>query len=189
MNPFSEIYLMKPKVTEILEAAIPLFGSKGYAATTMRDLASVVNVRAASLYAHIKNKEEVLELLCFGMAEDFFKGLKEIQNKEMVPEKKLRAFAEIHLDLVLKNPEITAVYSQEWRHLGDRKAEFIHLRKQYEKEVGMLLADYKKFETPKQLEFSTRLLLQNLNSAYVWAKSYENATIKSLVIKQIFEGL
>ncbi len=180
---------IKPKVSEILTAALPLFVSKGYTATSMRDIAASMNIRAASLYAHIKGKEEILELFCFGMSQEFIDCLNHIKTSEISPELRLKSFVEAHLNLVLKSPEITSVYTQEWKHLGKRKNEFIELRKSYEKEVEDLLRILNAQYTPLQAEFSSRLILQNLNSAYLWTKSFDKEFIKSTIINLIFNRL
>jgi AcrR family transcriptional regulator len=44
----------------ILRAAIELFATKGYAATSVRDIASVVGIEAASVYNHMASKEQLL---------------------------------------------------------------------------------------------------------------------------------
>lgn len=47
----------------ILEEALTLFSNKGYAATTMRDIADAVGMKAASLYNHFKGKWELFDAL------------------------------------------------------------------------------------------------------------------------------
>ncbi len=44
---------------DILEAAALLFGERGYAATSMRDIARRVGLLGGSLYHHIRSKEEL----------------------------------------------------------------------------------------------------------------------------------
>lgn len=53
---------MKPesRKQEIINAAAVLFKDKGYSAVTMRDLASAMGIKAASLYNHIQSKQEIL---------------------------------------------------------------------------------------------------------------------------------
>ena len=52
---------MKPtdRKTEIITVAAQLFKEKGYSAVTMRDIAQAMNIKAASLYNHIKSKQEI----------------------------------------------------------------------------------------------------------------------------------
>jgi AcrR family transcriptional regulator len=51
----------------IQEAAVVLFGERGYHAVSVRELAEAVGIRPASLYAHITSKEEVLlDLMLIG---------------------------------------------------------------------------------------------------------------------------
>ena len=45
---------------QILNAAIDLFGSRGFAATSMKDLASAAGVRAPAFYNHFSSKERIL---------------------------------------------------------------------------------------------------------------------------------
>ena len=55
----------------ILQKAAAMFREKGFAATSMRDLAETVGIEAASLYNHIRSKNEILEAICFDVANRF----------------------------------------------------------------------------------------------------------------------
>jgi len=48
---------------KILKTALKLFSTKGYKATTVRDIAGVMGVKQSALYNHFKNKDEILETL------------------------------------------------------------------------------------------------------------------------------
>ena len=61
---------LKEKQKKILDVAVELFKEKGYMGSSVRDLATRLNIKAASLYAHIRSKEEILEWICFGIAQE-----------------------------------------------------------------------------------------------------------------------
>ncbi len=48
---------------KILKTALKLFSSKGYKATTVRDIAGELGMKQSALYNHFKNKDEILETL------------------------------------------------------------------------------------------------------------------------------
>ncbi len=48
---------MKPTPERILDAAEDIFAEKGYAATSLGDIADMVGIRSPSLYNHFRNKE------------------------------------------------------------------------------------------------------------------------------------
>lgn len=47
----------------ILDAAFALFSAKGFSATSMRDIADSVGIKAASLYNHFAGKQELFDAL------------------------------------------------------------------------------------------------------------------------------
>jgi len=54
--------------SEILRAAARLFRDRGYQATTLRDIAAIVNMKAGSIYYHFDSKDEILaEVLDLGI--------------------------------------------------------------------------------------------------------------------------
>ena len=48
---------------KILKYSLKLFATKGYKATTVRDIAGAVGIKQSALYNHFKNKDEILETL------------------------------------------------------------------------------------------------------------------------------
>lgn len=51
---------------EVLDAAGELFTTRGYAATSTRQVADAVGIRQASLYHHFRTKDDILEALLSG---------------------------------------------------------------------------------------------------------------------------
>ena len=118
---------------QIEGVATELFRKKGYAATSMRDLAQAVGMEAASIYSHIKNKEALLSSICFRLADAFMDAKKEMELQTMPAPQLLQKAIEAHVRVITNNLDASAVFLHEWRHLSPEPlAEFIALRKAYE---------------------------------------------------------
>lgn len=52
-----------PRTAAVREAALDLFASQGYRATTMQDIADRVGIRGPSLYKHVRSKQELLVMV------------------------------------------------------------------------------------------------------------------------------
>ncbi|MCU7619107.1 TetR/AcrR family transcriptional regulator [Chryseobacterium sp. PBS4-4] len=184
---------LKEKQKKILDVAVELFKEKGYMGSSVRDLATKLNIKAASLYAHIRSKEEILEWICFGIAHEFFAQLQEIKNTNLPPKEKLNLFIDKHLSVVLKNRDVTHIYSNEWKHLDGRLPEFIEMRKNYQLEVEQLLLEIYSAENweLKSPTFTTRFILHTLNNSYFWFKrnTESSVDIKEEIRDKILFGL
>ncbi|AYZ37267.1 TetR/AcrR family transcriptional regulator [Chryseobacterium indologenes] len=169
---------LKEKQRKILDVAVELFKEKGYMGSSVRDLATKLNIKAASLYAHIRSKEEILEWICFGIAQEFFDQLQEVKSTDISPKDKLNLFLDKHLSVVLKNRDVTHIYSNEWKHLEERLPEFVELRKNYQQEVEALISEIYQAEgwELKSPSFTTRFILHTLNNSYFWFKRNSDST-------------
>ncbi|MFA1821906.1 TetR/AcrR family transcriptional regulator C-terminal domain-containing protein [Virgibacillus oceani] len=56
-------------IQKIIDMSISLINEKGLEALTMRKLATKLNVQASAVYWHVKNKEELLQLLSIKISE------------------------------------------------------------------------------------------------------------------------
>ena len=116
---------------QIERQATALFKDRGYAASSMRELAQILRIEAASLYSHIKSKEEILQKICFEMAEAFFEALDLLEAAS--PDLKLEAAIKSHFRVISQNTDASAVFFNEWRHLSEPYlSEFLKLRTRYE---------------------------------------------------------
>ena len=64
------------RITEILNAAEPLFYSKGYHETAISDIAQKMGVAYGVVYYYFKSKEELLEALINRELSDFISKIK-----------------------------------------------------------------------------------------------------------------
>ena len=65
----------------IIRKASALFRTKGFTATSMRDLAISVGVEAPSLYNHIGSKSELLQDICFKIADELLRNWRKQKGK------------------------------------------------------------------------------------------------------------
>ncbi len=119
--------------SEIRHTAKKLFKEKGYAGTSMRDLAKEVGIEAASLYNHLSSKEELLHEMCFDIADQFFQAFLSSTAAEKTPSKKLKAAIKAHIVVIANNLDASAVFFHEWIFLKEPElGKFKKLRYQYE---------------------------------------------------------
>lgn len=119
----------------IFTAAAKLFRDRGYQATSMRDLAEAVDLKASSLYNHIGSKEEILKEICLANADKFSEGMRRIQNLSVSPIEKIRSLVNLHVDIAMSDYTSVTSFNDEWRHLGEPSLSiFKEKRKKYEHE-------------------------------------------------------
>src|SRR3984957_559256 len=81
----------------IIEKASRLFREKGFGAASMRDLAEHVGVEAASLYNHIQSKSEILQTICFKVANEFMTNLEAVEASAQPTLKKMEGITPRHI--------------------------------------------------------------------------------------------
>ena len=97
----------------IKEAAI-IFKQKGYSATSMRELAEKVGIEAASLYNHIRSKDEILEEICFNVAHEYLSFITDIEKSNNTYSEKLSNLIDTHVRLIIKCVNELSVANNDW---------------------------------------------------------------------------
>jgi TetR/AcrR family transcriptional regulator, cholesterol catabolism regulator len=127
---------------QLLETSARLFKHNGYASTSMRDLAAELGMEAASLYHHVKSKEEILEIICFTIASKLMLAIKEVNDIYFDAHQKLELAIRNHVTILTENANQSAVFLHEWRNLTEPKlSEFKELRNNYEQEIKTIITD------------------------------------------------
>lgn len=156
---------------QIVDAAALLFKQKGYASTSMRDLATELGIEAASIYHHIKSKEELLESICFDMANKFISNAKEVNDIYFNAEERLRMAIKLHIETITENQNQSAVFLSEWRNLSEPKLSlFKQLRNQYENQFTIILIDGENEDIFDQTDkkFAVLSILSTINFVNEW---------------------
>lgn len=87
----------------ILEDAAKLFYENGYHATSMREVAAVVGIKAASVYNHFSGKEEILFEIAHGTMKEMLAGGRAAVSSASSPEAELRRLVEFHVRYSAQN--------------------------------------------------------------------------------------
>jgi AcrR family transcriptional regulator len=153
---------------QVIRSAAELFKEKGYAASSMRDLAQKLGIEAASLYSHIKSKEEILQTLCFDLAAEFRTSLNAVEKQDVPASKKLTLGIIGHVNVMAKDLTSAAVFMNEHRHLSQPfLRDFLLLRINYINrfkkiiEEGVQNSEFKK-------DIDTKLSVMTLFSSLNW---------------------
>ena len=123
-----------PRRLQIEEAASELFRERGYAATSVRDIAQALNLQGGSLYAHMASKEDVLWSIVIRAADRFNAQVGPIAaDTSASPADRLANMIRAHVGVVTSIQQDAAVFLHEWRFLSlPRRAEMSARRDEYE---------------------------------------------------------
>jgi AcrR family transcriptional regulator len=157
---------------EVVEAAVKVFYEKGYAASTIQDVADVVGVLKGSLYHYISSKEDLLFRILQESHEQTRELMTEISELEVEPMERLRTYLERTYLWYLSHPERVSVYFNQQQHLtGSKRSEMLIQMREYEHYLRELLAEAKgagALRSDLDLKLASFFLLGALNSLPTW---------------------
>ncbi len=118
----------------ILKNAAMLFRTKGYKATSVRELADTLGIEASSLYNHIGSKAEMLQEICFDVATtDYSVFMQTIITSTDNAKVKTIQLIQFHIQKLYKDFDKVYVANHEWKQLQKKQLEeFLIQRKIYE---------------------------------------------------------
>jgi AcrR family transcriptional regulator len=153
----------------LLDAAAELFRRKGYAQATTRELAEALGIRKATLYHHIKNKQDLLEALCL---ESLRRLTEEIAALPPDAPDHLRAIMVRHLTSALRDRNLHAATLGELHALApERRARVAAGRRAYQQLIReAIAADQARgyLRDDIDAEYLTLALLNLLNWSIYW---------------------
>ena len=181
--------------TEIISVAAKLFKEKGYSAVTMRDIAQAMDIKAASLYNHIKSKQEILVLIIIEIAEEFTQTMNEVVASDETTIKKIERIIQLHIYITLRNAEALACLNNDWMQLADEQLiYFIKMREDYEENFRTIIKKGIADREIKNLNLEVIIFstLSTLRTLYLWygkKKSPDPSVLKSNMIQVLLNGI
>jgi AcrR family transcriptional regulator len=175
--PAAPISTDKSTQERVLDTAAELFWTKGFGATTTREIAASLGIRQASLYHHVASKEELLYQLCVTSLEEFLLDVRTALDKPDSPLDRMRTLIHVHLTTLLKRQRSNAVMTTELRALtGAYRVEVLAMRAKYADLVRSMIEEAQAGELLRTDIASTDLclaLLNLLNWTLLWFRSDE----------------
>lgn len=158
-----------PRVESILGAAARVFSEKGFAATTMREVAKESGASLGSIYHHFESKEEILRAIMVQNFQRVSQSLEEKLRLVTEPRRALELFVENHVAFFARHLDEMRVMSHELDTLGGTAGEEVaELRRAYTATLRDTLARLRPDLSSGDLRIATLCLFGMLNWTYRW---------------------
>jgi AcrR family transcriptional regulator len=156
----------------IYDQAIALFERKGFAGTTMNDIAQACDVTKPTLYYYFRNKSHLLEVLYEDITADFFTHTRQIALSDAAADVRL---TQLVTDLTRYNIGHRRFLRIFWRERGEldgtARAALAELEREYETIVqGMVIQGMRAGQfRPCDPQIATFAILGLLSTVQNWA--------------------
>ena len=144
-----------------------------------------MDIKAASLYNHIKSKQEILVLIIIQLAEEFIAVMNEIVGSEESTIQKIERVIQLHVDITVRNSDALACLNNDWMHLTDPElAYFVKMREDYEQSFRAIIE--KGIHDGEILNLNHEVIifsiLSTLRTLYLWYDQTNNMNKKTLQV-------
>lgn len=177
-------------------AAARLFREKGFNATGMRDIADHVGIEAASLYNHIRSKSELLQEICFRVANAFTTQLNELGNKpDLNSLERLEAVLRFHIRMWVERLDEVMVANNESAYLEEPyNTTFQNERKTYVRQLEQIIEEGIRHGQIRSVKpyVVVLSLLSAVRGIEFWHRTKKNVSIaelESAMVSHLIEGI
>ncbi len=167
----------------ITKKASRLFKEKGFSATSMRDLAEAIGIEAPSLYNHISGKSEILQEICFKVANLFTSHLNEVETGNIPVLQKIDRIIRFHIHMMLDEYESVYISDHEWKHLREPYlSNFKNQRRNYRARVAAIILEGIERREIKNIDpyVAVLTMLSAIGGIEMWQRSKKSVDAKTL---------
>jgi AcrR family transcriptional regulator len=170
---------------ELIEKAAHLFGERGYANTSMRDISAAFGILHGSIYHHFGSKEELFITVYASGVDRFVKDVEKAIEPLSDPWQRLEAACIAHLEALLMRESPAATVLADWsaNYSESMRSALIEQRDKYEK-VFFKLTDAVDLPSGVKKRYFRLGLLGALNGALMWYQPGGDSP--ATVAKQLF---
>jgi AcrR family transcriptional regulator len=179
----------------IITKAATLFRTRGFNATSMREIAAAVGVEAPSLYNHIGSKSELLQAVCFKVADEFTTQLTAAENNKQDTLAKIETVIRFHIKMMLDEFDEVYVANRDWKHLPEPFLNnFLQQRRSYEKRLAALIEEGIKKKELKNINpyVAVLTMLSAVRGLELWQRHKKNISIQTLeddMVNHLLNGM
>ncbi|MEZ5297233.1 MAG: TetR/AcrR family transcriptional regulator [Ilumatobacteraceae bacterium] len=131
----------------ILDAALELFATIGYRATTMAQIGDRIGIRGPSLYKHVHSKQEMLVEIMAGMMEELLRRQREALDAGGDVRERLERITAVHVQYHAEHRYEAFVGHHEIDNLEEpERSRILDLRREYESRFRELVQEGRELE-------------------------------------------
>jgi len=183
------------KKEAITKKASVLFKENGFSATSMRAIAEAFGIEASSLYNHINSKKEILQEICFKVANLFTANIIKVEANDLPVIEKLELIIRFHIHMMLREYESVYISEHEWKHLPEPYlSNFKNQRKSYRKRFADIVKQGIANKELKKIDpyVAVLTILSAVGGIESWQHSKKNIDARSLeenMVTILLQGL
>ncbi|WP_067169784.1 TetR/AcrR family transcriptional regulator [Microtetraspora niveoalba] len=118
--------------TELLATAAEVFASRGYAATTVREIADAAGILGGSLYYHFDSKESIVDEILTTFLDDLWTRYDEVLAAGLGARETMERLVVESFRAIDRHRAAVVIYQNESRHLSEGER-FAYLRESWER--------------------------------------------------------
>lgn len=162
-----------PIRSDIVEAAAELFSQYGYHASSMQDIANATGMRKASLYHHVRTKEDLLFAIHEKLIDGLIDSTRPVRESDDPADEKIRKLIRAAMRLIAEQNKEVRVFLHEIDSLqGDSWRAIVAKRDAYEEMVREILKSGIEDGTlvDMDIDLAAKGILAMPNWGYTWFK-------------------
>jgi TetR/AcrR family transcriptional regulator, cholesterol catabolism regulator len=175
---------------DIIDAATRIFSERGYHAASMSDIAEAVGFRKASLYHHVRKKEDLLFAIHEALVDELIAETMAVSSSSASPAEKVRELLRVTMRFIARNRDGVAVFLSE-RHAvtGERWQALVVKRDFYERMVSQIVSEGRGAGEFADLppEIVAKALLGMANWGYTWFQ--QDGPLSADEVAEVFASL
>jgi AcrR family transcriptional regulator len=169
----------------IMNRASVLFYQRGYAATSIRDIADAVGISSSTMYHHFTNKQDVLHAIIKNFMSDFVTATCAVlRDRSRTPTERIRETVRLHLTISEnRRPELLIGNPIRYALTPGQQRDGIHLQSEYHDAVqdvieqGVTTGEF----AVDDVRLTTMALLDMLNGVREWFRPTGPLTLDQIV--------